>query len=102
MPERPATNRSQEEHSSAVGAHMGTLLLTIAVGLAGWGNYAAAADNDDRTAYLPTWESLDARPTPSWFVDAKFDNLLCKSELNLFIETQPSAKEVILRYLLIE
>ena len=22
--------------------------------------------------YDPTWESIDSRPTPSWFTDAKF------------------------------
>ena len=23
-------------------------------------------------AYQPTWESLDSRPAPSWYLDAKF------------------------------
>lgn len=25
-----------------------------------------------QTQYTPTWESIDSRPTPSWFEDAKF------------------------------
>ena len=27
--------------------------------------------------YEPTWESLDARPTPQWFRDAKFGVFVC-------------------------
>jgi alpha-L-fucosidase len=26
--------------------------------------------------YQPTWESLDKRPTPAWFTDAKFGMLI--------------------------
>ncbi len=25
-----------------------------------------------QTKYEPTWESLDKRPTPQWYLDAKF------------------------------
>ena len=27
--------------------------------------------------YLPNWESIDARPTPQWFTDAKFGVFIC-------------------------
>ncbi len=27
--------------------------------------------------YEPNWESLDARPTPQWFSDAKFGVFIC-------------------------
>ena len=27
--------------------------------------------------YLPNWESIDARPTPQWFMDAKFGIFIC-------------------------
>ncbi len=37
----------------------GLLVLAFTVGLTGQG-------------YQPTWESIDRRPTPSWFTDAKF------------------------------
>ena len=30
-----------------------------------------------KTPYQPTWESLDARPTPQWFTDAKFGVFIC-------------------------
>jgi alpha-L-fucosidase len=39
------------------------ILCLAALGAAG----AAAAE-----AYQPTWESVDKRPTPSWFTDARF------------------------------
>src|SRR5512143_2145500 len=28
-------------------------------------------------SYRPTWESIDARPTPAWFTDAKFGVFIC-------------------------
>ena len=30
-----------------------------------------------QTRYLPNWESIDARPTPQWFTDAKFGVFIC-------------------------
>ena len=27
--------------------------------------------------YQPNWESIDARPTPQWFTDAKFGVFIC-------------------------
>ena len=30
-----------------------------------------------QTTYLPTWESIDSRPTPTWFTDAKFGVFIC-------------------------
>lgn len=45
-----------------------TLLLALAVP-----NLASKViTNYDETKYEPTWESLDARPLPSWFDEAKF------------------------------
>lgn len=37
-------------------------------------NYVVSAPNinDFAKKYEPTWESLDSRPIPSWFDDAKF------------------------------
>ena len=35
------------------------------------GRYAVSQDKN-RDAYAPTWESLDSRPIPQWFLDAKF------------------------------
>ena len=29
------------------------------------------AENDGRTKYTPDWDSLDARPLPAWYDDAK-------------------------------
>ncbi len=72
MPERPSMNRSEENQSPTVGGHVGVLLLTVAVVLVAWSSHAIATEEVDPGAYEPTWESLDARPTPPWFVDAKF------------------------------
>ncbi|TSA32382.1 MAG: hypothetical protein D4R64_16220 [Porphyromonadaceae bacterium] len=30
-----------------------------------------------QTRYLPNWESIDSRPTPQWFTDAKFGIIVC-------------------------
>jgi alpha-L-fucosidase len=30
-----------------------------------------------QSQYLPTWESIDSRPTPRWFTDAKFGIFVC-------------------------
>ncbi|MGB2865284.1 MAG: alpha-L-fucosidase, partial [Sedimentisphaerales bacterium] len=27
--------------------------------------------------YQPNWESIDSRPTPQWFTDAKFGVFIC-------------------------
>lgn len=43
----------------------GTLLAWVAAGLSLWSSARAAT-------YAPRWESLDQRPTPSWYLDAKF------------------------------
>ncbi|MHC4206835.1 MAG: alpha-L-fucosidase [Planctomycetota bacterium] len=32
---------------------------------------------EGRQRYLPNWESIDARPTPGWFTDAKFGVFIC-------------------------
>ena len=32
----------------------------------------AHAQTADRKRYEPTWESLDSRPAPAWYLDAKF------------------------------
>lgn len=72
MPKHPATNQqSQEDRRLTEGGHARELLLTLAVVLAGW-SHVVAADEGSHKTYQPNWESLDARPTPSWFVDAKF------------------------------
>ena len=34
--------------------------------------YLTAATLTAQTTYQPTWDSVDKRPTPSWFTDAKF------------------------------
>src|SRR5215471_19039918 len=39
----------------------------IAAGTTSVGRYLNA-----ETAYFPTWESIDARPTPAWFTHDKF------------------------------
>jgi len=46
------------------------LALIIATGLAAGLQVASAAENAPR--YEASWASLDARPTPEWFLDAKF------------------------------
>jgi alpha-L-fucosidase len=35
------------------------------------------ADYQPQAKYEPSWESLDARPTPQWFRDAKFGVFIC-------------------------
>lgn len=40
--------------------------IGLALLLPGW------AASDEATHYAPKWESLDARPCPEWFLDAKF------------------------------
>lgn len=39
-------------------------IFLLSCGLSGW--------LGAQTRYQPTWESVDSRPTPSWFTDAKF------------------------------
>ena len=34
--------------------------------------FAASAAGAEEKRYEPNWESLDQRPTPEWFLDAKF------------------------------
>ena len=37
-----------------------------------YGSTASAQNQSPPAAYLPEWQSLDARPTPTWWQDAKF------------------------------
>ena len=48
------------------------LLASVMVGLV-LPAYVEAAQK----TYQPTWESLDTRPTPQWFTDAKFGVFIC-------------------------
>src|SRR5262245_59729778 len=47
---------------------MKRLLLAIVVSVSA----SAAAAPANAETYQPTWESIDSRPTPAWFTDAKF------------------------------
>ncbi|HUT23598.1 MAG TPA: alpha-L-fucosidase [Sumerlaeia bacterium] len=52
-----------------------TLFRTIWLLAAAWTSLAPArgdAAEAEKGPYEPTWESLDSRPTPQWFADAKF------------------------------
>jgi alpha-L-fucosidase len=51
------------------------IAVAVLVAAAGFGPSAAIAQPTGR--YEPTWESLDARPTPQWFRDAKFGVFIC-------------------------
>ena len=47
-------------------------LLVVALLLATLVDPRAHAQAVDRKRYEPTWESLDSRPAPAWYLDAKF------------------------------
>lgn len=49
-------------------------LLVFVLVLAG---YPAFSSEQAPAKYEPNWESLDARPTPRWFRDAKFGVFIC-------------------------
>ena len=47
-------------------------LLFVALLLVTLIDPSAHAQAVDRKRYDPTWESLDSRPAPAWYLDAKF------------------------------
>lgn len=51
---------------------MRRLLLSSALCLLSSVTSLASAGADTTPAYAPNWASLDARPTPAWYLDAKF------------------------------
>ena len=70
---QPHTANGPQSRCSAVTIPMHPICLLVA-GTVSIGSFmrTTAAAEEGSGPYRPTWESLDARPTPSWFSGAKF------------------------------
>ena len=65
-------HKARSEHPIVRCQVMALLLVIAAMLLMGWHSDVVAAEQEERVPFEPTWQSLEKRPTPSWFVDAKF------------------------------